>query len=117
VLALVATLLLLAACETLADESGITGVVTLGPISPVQREGESIERPYEATIVFKNGTGSVVAEVKSGPDGRFMVNLPPGTYLLEPVNGSPLPRAETQEVLVESDRLTDVVVSYDSGIR
>jgi hypothetical protein len=102
---------------TAALDSGITGLVTLGPISPVEQPGVPNDRPYAATLVIKRTDGSVVAQVHSGEDGRFTVKLAPGTYILEPQNGQPLPRAETQQVTVEPHAFTEVTVAYDSGIR
>jgi hypothetical protein len=102
---------------TAALDSGITGLVTLGPISPVERPGVPNERPYAATIIVKRTDGSVVAQVRSGEDGRFTIKLPPGAYVLEPQNGQPLPRAEAQQVTVLPHAFTEVTVAFDSGIR
>jgi hypothetical protein len=92
-------------------------MVTIGPISPVEQPGVPNDKPYAATIVIKRTDGSVVAQVRSGEDGRFTVKLTPGTYVLEPQNGQPLPRAETQQVTVSPHTFTEVSVAYDSGIR
>jgi hypothetical protein len=102
---------------TAALDSGITGLVTLGPISPVEQPGVSNDKPYAATLVIKRTAGSVVAQVRSGEDGRFTIKLAPGTYILEPQNGQPLPRAEAQQVTVSAHAFTEVTVAYDSGIR
>jgi hypothetical protein len=51
-------------------------------------------------IVVKRADGSTAAEVQIGVDGRFTVNLPPGHYFLEPLNGNPLPIAPPQDVIV-----------------
>ena len=102
---------------SVALDSGITGMVTLGPISPVQREGEPNDKPYSATIIIKDHAGAIVTQVQSGADGRFTVNLPPGTYTLEPVNGNPLPRAGTQDVTIQPHTFAEVTISYDTGIR
>jgi hypothetical protein len=103
--------------STAALDSGITGLVTIGPISPVEQPGVPNEKPYEATILVKRSDGTVVAQVRSGADGRFAVKLPPGAYVLEPQIGAPLPRAETQQVTVSPHTFTAVIVAYDSGIR
>jgi hypothetical protein len=98
-------------------DSGITGLVTIGPISPVEQPGVPNEKPYAATIVIRDAGGTVVAQVQSGADGRFTVKLAPGTYTVEPQNGQPLPRAESQVVTVKPHAFTEVTIAYDSGIR
>ena len=89
----------------------------LGPTCPVQREGETCERPFVATVVVKSA-GSEVTRFTSGEDGRFTVLLSPGTYDLEPLTegGAMLPRGESQTVTVQAG-FTNVTISYDTGIR
>jgi hypothetical protein len=100
------------------SDSGVQGEVRVGPINPVEQPGVTNDRPYVATLRVKRASdGKVVAETKSAADGSFRLPLPPGRYILEPVNGSPLPVAPLQEFAVEAGRFTTVDVSYDSGIR
>ncbi len=106
-----------AACADTPTDSGITGLVTIGPTSPVQQEGQTGEAPYSATIVIRDSGGTKVTAVTSGIDGRFVVHLAPGTYILEPQSPGILPYAEPQRVTVEAHRFTEVTVAYDSGIR
>lgn len=113
----VAATLILAACTPTPSDSGIKGLVTIGPVSPVQRQGESGEAPYAARIVIRRANGGTVAEIGSGADGRFSVNLAPGRYVLEPQSPGVLPFAGPQEVTVEPHRFTEVTVQFDSGIR
>jgi hypothetical protein len=114
---LVVLVLVLASCGATPTGSGINGLVTIGPVSPVERPGVSNDAPYQATIVVRNADGDSVATVRSGADGRFSVNLAPGTYMLEPQSPGMLPVAQPQEVTVAPHRYTEVTVSYDSGIR
>jgi hypothetical protein len=104
-------------CGTAAS-SGITGIIMLGPTCPVQRIGEVCERPYAATVVVKSA-GSEITRFTSGDDGRFTVELPPGTYELEPLTegGAMLPRGAPQTVVVQAGQLTNVTITYDTGIR
>jgi hypothetical protein len=91
--------------------------VTIGPASPLQRQGDPGEAPYSARILVRRATGRTVAEVVSAADGRFSVDLAPGRYVLEPQSTGHPPYAAPQEVTVEPHRFTDVTVRYDSGIR
>jgi len=118
-LALAATLLLAAACgEKTVTDSGVQGEVRIGPVSPVEQPGAQNDAPYAAALRIKKASGGkVVAETRSAADGSFRVALPPGEYILEPVNGDPLPIAQSQEFTVAPGRFTTVRVDYDSGIR
>jgi hypothetical protein len=114
---LIAAALLCAACAKAPTDSGIRGLVTIGPVSPVQQQGEPGAAPYSARIVVRRPSGGTAAEVKSGADGRFSVNLAPGSYVLEPQSPAAMPFAKPQEVTVEPHRFTAVTGQYDSGIR
>ena len=65
-------------------DSGVSGLVLLGPLTPVEQVGgPPNERPYEAAVrVVRAGSDDVVASARSGADGRFRVNLAPGRYTL-----------------------------------
>jgi hypothetical protein len=98
-------------------DSGIRGEVVLRPISPVERPGSVNERPYQALIGVTNEAGQAVAEVRSGPDGRFVIVLAPGTYVLHPESEAIYPQASAQTVTVIKNHVTPVHIVYDSGIR
>jgi hypothetical protein len=57
--------------------------------------------------------------VVSDVEGLFRVELPPGSYVVDP--GVPRlvtdPRAEPVTVEVAADRFAQVIVRFDSGIR
>jgi hypothetical protein len=117
--ALVAMLLLAAGCgEKTVTDSGVQGEVRMGPVTPVEQPGVQNDAPYAAVLRIKRASGGkVVAETRSAADGSFRVALPPGDYVLEPVNGDPLPVAQSQDFTVTPGRFTTVRVDYDSGIR
>jgi hypothetical protein len=99
--------------------SGIEGIVLLGPTCPVQRvDSPCPDRPYSATIdIVQAVSGAAVTAFTSGADGRFMVELAPGTYRLVPRTTGTLPRGVEQTVTVADGLVTRVQVSYDTGIR
>jgi hypothetical protein len=100
-----------------AGRTGIAGTVTIGPMCPVQRiDSPCPDRSYEATITIWQG-GNKVAETRSGPDGRFVVDLPPGTYRVVGESPGTFPHATEQTVTVRAGGLTQIQIRYDSGIR
>lgn len=109
--------------DVLPDATGVRGVVTAGPTCPVVTEPPDpacAERPVAgAVLVFSNGGGTEVARATSATDGTFSVELAPGAYQVttEPVEGlmgTPAP----MDVEVEAGQpMTELQVSYDTGIR
>jgi hypothetical protein len=115
---------LLAACGsstvTAPPNTGIKGVVTIGPTCPVEQVGQPpCVAPLAATLAVTSADdGSVVARVTSSDDGTFSVDLPPGDYVIVPEpGGDPFPVGQPVEVSVEAGSYAQVEVSYDSGIR
>lgn len=107
-----------AACDRPATDSGVQGEVRIGPIQPVEQPGVENSRPYAATLLIRRSVDrKVVTQTTSAEDGSFKVLLPPGRYVLEPVNGDPVPYAESQTFEVIAGRFTTLRVDYDSGIR
>jgi len=97
---------------------GIEGIVLLGPQCPVQTlEDPCPDLPYEAWIDVRTADGESVTRIRSGEDGRFRIGLRPGRYVLDPESGDPFPIASEQEVEVRDGAYSEVVVSFDTGIR
>ncbi len=88
-LAVIIAGLLLVGCSTGTTETGLLqGYVTIGPIWPVEREGEKREIPcevYEARKIMvydKNGR-NLVKQVDIDCDGRYSVELELGAYTVD----------------------------------
>lgn len=113
---------ILSGCISKKDEeinSGIYGIVTIGPIKPVEKEGEINYKPYQATIIIKTEDGlKEIEQFTSNIDGTFKVYLKPGKYILEPLksNGS-FPIGTPVEVEVKSNQFAEIHISFDTGIR
>jgi len=127
VFALLAIAELLAACGPDEDavgslNSGIRGIVLLGPQCPVFQENSPCpDEPLQATIdVYTADRSQKVASITSADDGRFSLALAPGDYFLDPLPpdpGTALPVGSPATVTVTSDHWTEVTISYDTGIR
>ena len=101
-------------------ESGVRGVVTLGPLCPVQREDQPCpDRPLVATLLLMDAGGREVARTTSADDGAYWLPAPGGSYTLapQPPDGRPLPAAGDATVDVRNGHWTTLHVPYDSGIR
>jgi len=101
--------------------SGIEGLAVIGPVCPTVEESRPCpDRPYQAELTVRHAdSGDVAAVVVSDTEGRFRIDVPPGSYIVDP--GVPRlvsePRAEPVKVDVEADRYAQVVIRFDSGVR
>lgn len=102
--------------------SGVTGTVLLGPTCPVMREGDTscADRPYQTTVQVMRGNdikSLLFASVKTDKDGRYKFLLPPGEYTLQPVGGRPFPSCGSTNIIIEPDKMIEVNLFCDTGIR
>jgi hypothetical protein len=108
-------------CEAPADctKGTLEGLVLIGPTCPVQRiDSPCPDRPYEAEIAIVDAHGDIAATVRSGTDGRFVVELPPGDYVLQARAGTTFPTAPSpQPLTILAGATVSVTITYDSGIR
>lgn len=101
-------------------DSGVEGIVLIGPVRPEVRNQSSPYVPFAATIVVQDQDRvNDLMTVQSGEDGVFRVLLPPGNYWLNPVSPNPgvPPSASPLQVTVEPHRFTYVEIHYDTGLR
>lgn len=107
----------IAATPPASGETGIAGLATVGPTCPVERaDSPCPDRPYEARITVWTGT-TMVAETRSGADGRFFVLVPPGEYRVVGESGSTFPHGTETTVTVVAGQMAEVALRFDSGIR
>lgn len=104
----------------------LTGKVTVGPLTPVERVGvPPLPDPAVFTgrklIVYAADGRTKVADVPikaAGYYGTYSISLPAGNYVLDTVHqgighASPLPK----QVAIEAGKTTVVDVDFDTGIR
>lgn len=109
--------------DDLPATTGVLGTVTAGPTCPVEPDPPDpacAERPVaEAVLVFTDPTGTEVAHVTSAADGSFSVELAPGPYRVtaEPVEGLMGTPGPIEVEVVAGQPMTEIRVSYDTGIR
>jgi hypothetical protein len=114
-------ILLLSTCSmktpTPAD-SGIEGQTLIGPMCPIVQVGQECpDQPYQAVLTVNSSTGERVVQVQADENGMFRIPLEPVEYIQHPESQNALPFASEQTVRVEAGKFTQVMVSYDSGIR
>jgi hypothetical protein len=94
--------------------SGLIGVVTRGPVTPVCRAGEPCSKPYpHATLVFSRP--GVTRRVVTDANGAYRIALAPGRYDVRVV------RAQfgwkPTSAVVPRGRYARLNVFVDTGIR
>ena len=126
-LALAAGLLVLVACgdqpPAAEPESGVTGVVHLGPQCPVESSTDPCdEQPASGVIVVVSEqipgdayvAGEEVARTTTSADGTFTVTLAPGDYVVTAEAGM---SCELMDARVVRGAYAQVDVPCDTGIR
>ncbi len=103
-------------------DSGVEGVVMLGPTCPVMRENDAAcaDKPYATTIqviAVGSSKSSPFTTVESDKEGKYKIMLPPGDYALQPVGDAVWPRCETKNITIEPAKILQVDLSCDTGIR
>ena len=100
-------------------DTGLTGVVVRGPITPGPCV---IDRPCDAPFsaafdVYENTRR--VAGFRSDANGRFTVMLAAGTYRIIPAADAPIihPSTQAKTVDVLPVGLTQVSLDFDTGLR
>ena len=103
-----------------SNESGVEGLVLLGPTCPSAQSGTQCpDRTFEADLTILDLDGEEVARGKSEADGIFRIPLPPGEYVLVPEQPFPNlpPFASLIEFEVKPGEYVQLDIRYDSGIR
>lgn len=124
--ACVVTAVLLSACGSTKPSTGeperhgtLTGFVVTGPVCPVEQTpplSACRPRPVQGAHVDIRTGGHTVAATDTDRGGRFVLDLPYGTYLVTATNPSPLATTAQQRVELGA-RTMKVRLLVDSGIR
>jgi hypothetical protein len=119
--------IVVAGCSPVNREEGtLSGHVTIGPLQPVLRDGETEPTPspevYAAwqIVVYTEDMGREIARVDIDPAGNYQIGLPVSTYAVtaEPVGGRGGPGGSgVYHVEITPDRVTDLDLDIDTGIR
>jgi hypothetical protein len=110
-------IVLLPAVSRAGTSSGLYGIVTKGPTTPVCRVGVPCDAPVSVTLVASHGS-TEVARVRSTRQGRYRIALPPGYYTIRStkrvgITSNPRPHA----VHVRGGHWDKIDFLFDTGIR
>jgi heat shock protein HslJ len=104
--------------------SGILqGIVTIGPITPVERPGEIPPIPHEVyearkIMVYDKSGRTLIQQIDIDSDGRYMAHLKPGTYTID-INRIGMDSSDDvpQQVAIQLGIATRLDIDIDTGIR
>ncbi len=118
-------LVLIAGCTDQPKELGtLQGQVTIGPLQPVQREGEPEPTPapevYAARkiVVFAPDGETEIVRADIDSSGHYAITLPAGAYVVD-INHAGMDSAANlpTTVTIVSRQVTWLDVDIDTGIR
>jgi hypothetical protein len=125
-LALIAIILLVifGACSGSPQESGfLQGVVSIGPIWPVETPGTPRPIPPEVyaarkVMVYDGDRIKLIRQVDLSDDGHYRVDLKPGTYVID-INHAGIDRSSEvpKQVRIEAGQIVQLDINIDTGIR
>jgi hypothetical protein len=101
-------------------DTGVEGVVTIGPMCPVVQVGQPCpDNPYAAKLTVVNPSGKVITRASADSKGRYRIPLEAGDYLLqaEAKDGGPFPATAGYPFTVSQGPWTRLDLTMDSGIR
>ena len=116
--------LLFTGCSTGTTETGtLAGRVTIGPISPVEREGEETVVPpqvYAARkiMVYAKSGGKLVKKVDLDNNGHYRVELKPGVYTVD-INRIGIDSSSDvpKQMTIRAGETVELDIDIDTGIR
>jgi hypothetical protein len=99
-------------------ETGLSGSVTRGPVTPVCQPDIPCSAPFSANFTVWQGSHRV-ASFHSSAQGEFTVSLEPGEYRVVPGSDAPIidPAAQIKQVTVGPGTMTVVHLDFDTGLR
>jgi len=125
--ALAAGILVLAGCgdegPAAKTQSGVTGLVHVGPQCPVETAGDPCEDQPAANVTVtvseqipgdSFAAGEVVARATTNHDGKYRIVVAPGDYVLTADAGM---SCELMDASVTDGAFTTVGIPCDTGIR
>ena len=100
----------------------INGILSIGPICPVEREGVPCPVPAEAyrarpIVVYDLDGNEITRITASTVDGTFMIEVSAGTYDVSVVSASVIENISPQRVIVGADSDVSIRFDVDTGIR
>jgi hypothetical protein len=97
--------------------SGVHGVVTRGPTSPVCRIGKPCTEPAAGAVLVFARNGRIAARVRAGAGGRYTVRLAAGFYAVRVSPPQRIGDLTPREVRVRAGLNRRVDFKIDTGIR
>jgi hypothetical protein len=98
----------------------VAGNVRVSPIQPVEQGDTPNDAPYPgAHVRVESLDGDRIMEIVSDQDGRFAMQLAPGTYRFVPLPpaGAEWPQPPAAIELTIDRQRRDLLFTYDTGIR
>jgi hypothetical protein len=101
----------------------LEGEVNIGPLTPVEKPGETPTIPPEVyalrkIMVYDESRTTLIKQVDIGNDGYYRIELKPGTYTIE-INHVGIDRSADvpRQIEIEAGKTVSLDIDIDTGIR
>ncbi|MFC2059291.1 META domain-containing protein [Chloroflexota bacterium] len=105
------------------DSGLLRGEVTIGPITPVEKPGETPAVPCEVygarnIMVYDSDGTSLIKQVDIDCEGNYEVKLKPGIYMID-INNIGIDHSSDvpKEIEIKSGETVELNIDIDTGIR
>jgi len=106
-----------AAAHATSSPSGLGGIVTRGPVSPVCVAEQPCTEPARNVVLLFWRDGHVVGRTVTDTAGKYRISLAPARYRVSRTARSPIGGLEPDHARVLAGRFTRIDFSIDTGIR
>jgi hypothetical protein len=97
--------------------TGLHGVVTRGPTTPVCKVGTPCSEPAVGAVLLFSHNGLIAARARAGAGGRYSVRLGPGLYAVRISPAQRIGGVTPRQVRVHSGVNGRIDFQIDTGIR
>jgi hypothetical protein len=97
--------------------TGIHGIVTRGPTTPVCQVGKPCSEPAVGTVLVFSRAGTVAVRARAGAGGRYTARLVPGLYAVRVSPPQRIGGLKPSQVRVRAGSPRRVDFQVDTGIR
>src|SRR3989344_4804407 len=97
------------------ENSGVMGTVTIGAKCSETERSKCSGKPYSAHLKVTYESGKVITQTFVSPDGKFLLLLPPGSYMIYNGSDKNTVSFSPQKISVEKNKISSINLYFESN--